>query len=132
ALGELGDLVDLARRGPDAQHDAQREAERAGVDLGVVAADHAALFEAREPLRHRRRRQPDEAPERRVALARIALQLLDQTEICAVELSIRKLRWHHAFDRHCTGCEVATTIPGSAPPAPPRLLRRQRGLPLPR
>ena len=37
-LGQLGDLAQLARRGADADDHAEREAERARVDLGAVAA----------------------------------------------------------------------------------------------
>ena len=58
-LRQLGDLGDHARRGPDPQHDAQLVAERARVDVGVVAADDAGLLEPPEPLADRRRGEPD-------------------------------------------------------------------------
>ena len=45
--------------GPDAQDHAELVAERARVDVGVVAADHAGLLEPPEPLADRRRGQPD-------------------------------------------------------------------------
>ncbi len=66
ALGQLRDLLQLARGGPDAQHHAERVADRGGVELGPVAADHAALLQPGQALRHRRRRQPHAAAELRV------------------------------------------------------------------
>jgi hypothetical protein len=51
-LSELGDLLQLARRRPDPQHHGELVAERAGIDLGAVGADHARLLEALEPVGH--------------------------------------------------------------------------------
>jgi hypothetical protein len=55
--------VQLARRGPDADHHSEREADGARVDLGAVAGDHARLLQAAPPLRHGRRREADATAE---------------------------------------------------------------------
>ena len=61
ALDDLGrllrlarDVGDLAWRRPDPDDRAERVAERARVEVGVVAADDPVALEAREPLGHRR------------------------------------------------------------------------------
>ena len=99
---QLGDLADHARRGPDAQDDAELVAERARVDVGAVAADDAGLLEPREPLADGRSGQPDAPAELGEAEPRVVLQRLDQLAIGRVELLIRKSWRHDAFDRHCT------------------------------
>src|SRR5215208_1936072 len=50
ALGQVGDLVQLARRRPDADHDAEREAHGPRIDLGPIALDHTGLLEPGEAL----------------------------------------------------------------------------------
>ena len=90
ALGERGDLGDHPRGRPDAQDHAQLVAQRARVDVGVVAADHAGLLEPREPLADRGRGQPDAPPQLGEAQPRIGLQGGDQLLIRGIELLIRK------------------------------------------
>ena len=52
ALRQLGDILELSRRRADPDDRAQSQPERPGVDVGVVAADHAELLEALDALRH--------------------------------------------------------------------------------
>ena len=48
--GELGDVLDLTRGRADADDRAERQAERARVNLGVVALDGPGLLQPLEPL----------------------------------------------------------------------------------
>ena len=65
--------------------DAERVAERARVDVGVVAADHAVLLEPRQPLGDRGRREPDAAAELGERQPRVLLQLGEQAEVGVVD-----------------------------------------------
>src|SRR3954447_6421884 len=81
ALGELRHLAYLAWRGPDPDDHPERQTERARVDLGAVALDHAGLLEPRQALGHRRRGKPDAATQLRERQAGIFLELSKQTQI---------------------------------------------------
>ena len=76
--GERGDLGDHPGGRADAQDHAQLVAERARVDVGVVAADHAGLLQAREPLADRGRGQADAPPQLGQAQPRVELECGDQ------------------------------------------------------
>ena len=83
--GELGDLVQLAGGRPHADDDAQREAQRAGVELGAVAAYHPGLLEPLQPLADGRCGQADAPAERREAEARVGLELQQQAPVHGVD-----------------------------------------------
>ena len=76
--GELGDLVQLAGGRPHADDHAQREAQRAGVELGAVAADDPGLLEPLQPLADGRGGQADPPAELRQAEAGVGLELQQQ------------------------------------------------------
>ena len=63
----------------------QREADRLGVDDGAVAGDDPVALEAPDALGHRRRRQPDAAPELGEGHAAVALELFEQTTVDLVQ-----------------------------------------------
>ena len=132
--GDVGDLAQLARRRADADHDAERVAERARVDVGAVAADHAVLLEPSEPVGDRRGRQPDAAAELGQREPRVVLQLREQPEVGGVQRG-PKIRSHRRKSTCELPCDRAADRPrecGHAPPTASCLLRRQRDLPLPR
>ena len=114
--GERRDLVQLARRGAHADDHAEREAERARVDVGAVAADHAAALEPREPVRDRRGREADAAAELGERQPGVGLQLGDQGEVGVVQGGIGDravLPWfrRHAPEHTCEmpcepGCQA--------------------------
>jgi len=83
--GELGDLVQLAGGRPHADDDAQREAQRAGVELGAVAADDPGLLEPLQPLADGRGGQADTPAELRQAQAGVGLELQQQAPVHGVE-----------------------------------------------
>ena len=85
--GDVGDLAQLARGRADADDDAERVAERARVDLGAVAADHAVLLEPREPVGDRRRGEPDPAAELGQREPRVLLQLGEEAEVGGIDRS---------------------------------------------
>jgi len=85
AAHELGDLVDLAGRRPDADDGAQRVAEGRGVDGGVVALDHARALETLEPLGDRRRREADAPAELGDGQTSVGLELDEQAAVRVVE-----------------------------------------------
>src|SRR5438045_1548547 len=60
---ELGDLREPSGRRADAHDGGQRVAERARVDLGAIAGDHALALEALHARGNRGRREPDAAAE---------------------------------------------------------------------
>src|SRR5215211_7727722 len=93
-----GDVLDLARRGADADDRAQREAERARVDLGPVAGDGPALLKPLKPLGHSRRREthpPAQFGERQPP---VALKLGDQKAIRLIEWPIRSHIAHNTVE----------------------------------
>ena len=96
APGELGHLLQLPRRRPDAQHHAQRVAERARVELGAVARDRTGLLEPREPVRHRGGGEADAAAELGVRQAGVGLDLLEQGDVDAVQAVLPSIRSHYA------------------------------------
>ena len=81
ALGELGDLVDLAGEGAHADHRGQREADGLGIDDGPIAGDDALALEAPHALGHRRRGQADAPPELGEGDPSVALELFEQTTV---------------------------------------------------
>jgi hypothetical protein len=83
--GQRGDVGELTRRRSDTDHDAEREAEAAWIDVGVVAADDAGGLQALDPLRDRRRGEADASPEFGERHPRITLELRQQTQIRRVE-----------------------------------------------
>src|SRR3954451_20422973 len=78
---ELAALGDLARRRADADHARERVAERARVDGGVVAGDHAVALEPLHALGDRRGREADAAPELREADPAVALELFEDSTV---------------------------------------------------
>ena len=121
----------------------ERVAERARVDVGVVAADHAGLLEPRSRSADGGR----ESPTRRPSSARLTAARPPAARRAAGG-SWRRARCDpkpfvamHAFDRHCTRDalpRMSAAMP-SQPSAcadrrvpPHAVLRRQRRLPLPR
>ena len=82
---QLGDLVDLARRGPDTDDCAQRIAERGGVNGGVIATDYALTLQTLESLGDRRRGQTDAPAELRDREAGVGLKLHEQAPVGVVE-----------------------------------------------
>ena len=87
AADQLGDLVDLARRGPDTDDRAQRIAERGGVNGGVIATNDALTLQTLESLGDRRRGQPDAPAELRDRQAGVGLKLHEQPPVRVVERS---------------------------------------------
>jgi hypothetical protein len=96
APGQLGDLVQLARRGADADDDAEREPECARVDVGGVAPDHAVVLQAGQPLRHGGRRQAHAPAQLGERQAGVLLQLREQAEIGVVEAILPLIRSHQS------------------------------------
>ena len=68
---ELGDVPAGVRLQPDRDHGLDRTAERGRVDVGVVAADHAALAQGAHPAQAGRRRDADPFGQRVVRHPRV-------------------------------------------------------------
>jgi hypothetical protein len=62
-------------------HRLRRTVEGGGVDLGVVAADHAAPCQGPDPLQARRRRDAQRAGQLPVGLPRVGLQEADDLRV---------------------------------------------------
>ena len=74
-LGEVSDPAQLAWSGADANHCAEREAQRPRVEFGVVSDDDAFLFEALEALSDCGRGQSDPSSELGQADTSVGLEL---------------------------------------------------------
>ena len=82
---KLRDLVELARVRAHSDDDADREPERARVELGPVAGDHSGRLEPLHPFGDCRRGEADPPPELGHAQPRIVLQLLEQPAVDLVQ-----------------------------------------------
>ena len=148
---DLGNPLELARRGPDPNDRRHRKAERRRVDLGAVAGDHARL--ARAAGRARRPRAPTCRCGGRAPPCRYGRRTGAPAAHAGWfrrEVSLRRQKRHDSLV-HVACCTLIPLIDPSSMaerlrpcrcvriPGPPRradaprgVLRRQRGLPLPR
>src|SRR3954454_5761035 len=83
---EPGDIRELPRRRPHADHGGQREPERLRVHVRVVRADDAVGLQSLQPLGHGRSRQADATAELCERDARIALELADDPAVGLVKI----------------------------------------------
>ncbi len=87
-LGELRHAGNLPWRGANPDHRAERIAERARVELGAVAQDHAVALEPLDALGHRRGREADPPAELGHAEPRVGLELGEEASVDRIERSI--------------------------------------------
>src|SRR5215210_4788887 len=83
--GELGDVLKLARRRPDPDHDAEHETQGPRVDLGAVAGDHAVALEPLHAFGDGGRRQADAPPQFREGQPGVGLELGQQAPVGRVD-----------------------------------------------
>ena len=97
-------LRELADRRLDADDRGERVAERARVDLGAVAGDHADLLEAPHALGHRRRGQADPPAQLSEGDPAILGQFADDlpVDVRQEPASFHRRDDHNAFDCLCT------------------------------
>ena len=105
---DVGDPLELARRGSDPHDRGHRKAERCRIDLGAVAGDHPRSLEPLYPIGDGGRRHADAAAELRQAEAAVGPELAEHAKIGLVEnscfvgicLVIASFTWHFSSDFH--------------------------------
>ena len=142
--GQLGDLRQLAGAGPDAHPRGDRQPDRGRVDVEAVAADHAGPLEPADPLAHRGRGHADPARPAPPCSARgssaSARRIGRLISSRACRSAGRRAVWPSCskasrapFRRFgCAQGTVPSRIAAREPASAACVLRRQRGVPLPR
>src|SRR3954468_12813789 len=98
---KLGDIRQLPRRWPHADHRRQCQTEGAWVDVRLVGADDTVGLESLQALGDSRRREPDTAAEFRDRHPRVILELGENTVIRLIQRRItRSPRYFPLNRRH--------------------------------